>query len=123
MGVTCFYINFFESRCHGTKMNMMHPRMYCTNYSLRTPRGFRIHPREKKMHHQEVLQVPELMRELRGKFGPSVRFLLILELLGSKKTGKKTIGGRGELMTLEFIFQVKSWFSWSGLNRFFLGFK
>jgi len=29
--------------------------------------------------HEEVLQVPELMRELRGKFGPSVRFLLILE--------------------------------------------
>jgi len=29
--------------------------------------------------HEEVLQVPELMRELRGKFGASVRFLLILE--------------------------------------------
>ena len=94
MGVTCFYINLFESRCHGTKMDMMHPRMYYTNYFSENPPRIPDPSTWKKMHHQEVLQVPELMRELRGKFGPSVRFLLILELLGSKKTGKKIIPAR-----------------------------
>ena len=42
-------------------------------------------PKEHLFTLQEVLQVPELMTELRKLFGPSVRLLLILERL--KLTG------------------------------------